>query len=295
MNHSARAHAPATQPKFNIQLRDLPDSFLTSAQQAIKNFVVGFVFKGAFIGSGTLITWGRHHGILTAEHVTNNPESAKLRVSFSSSNTDELQLMVADFPHYLGFEVRYLQNFTLGKRTSERFGPDLSVIQLPPSSTLNTIKAKKSFWSLTVRTEQKLAAALVKNGCDMIAGHVGAELEEQGARSGFKEVCFIPGLVAATGRLRYFERRTYDYIDVGSIRTLETDAPISYGGISGGSLWRVPILRKKGDDNTKVYFRDFFLSGVPFYESDEDSNGRRRIRAHGPKSIYQKLLPTLPR
>ena len=31
------------------------------------------------------------------------------------------------------------------------------------------------------------------------------------------------------------ELLTYDYIDVGSIRTTETDAPVSYGGISGGS------------------------------------------------------------
>jgi hypothetical protein len=60
-------------------------------------------------------------------------------------------------------------------------------------------------------------------------------------------------------------------------------SPCSYGGMSGGGLWRVYI------DTDKKVTRERRLVGVAFYEYDTDT-GQRMITCHGPKSVYTHLF-----
>ena len=134
--------------------------------------------------------------------------------------------------------------------------------------------------------------ALDDAGCMVIAGHPAEDIQNVGPIGGFKEATFSPGIVGFTGRIGYFEQDGLDYIDVDSKRTDESRAPASYKGVSGGSVWCVPILRRPGATNSQVQPGKLTLAGVPFYEFPEE-DGRIRIRAHGPRTIYQKLLSHL--
>src|SRR5580692_2497992 len=100
---------------------------LHQAGKQVENYLTALFLEGTFIGSGTFISWKNKFGILTAEHVTNHPSSSKLTCKFTADSGQVLQAVVASMPHRLGFEMRFLQNVTLGSRISDEFGPDISV------------------------------------------------------------------------------------------------------------------------------------------------------------------------
>jgi hypothetical protein len=296
--------AEAMQNEIQIQIKDLPDSFTEPVFQAVKCYAVGLGIEippppgqtendvCEIIGSGTLISWNQHFGILTAEHVTSFPPDPRLRLDTSWTSNQRLRLLLDDRVSTFGFEARALRIHTLGKSVERGFGPDLAVIQLPLVSELATLQAKRSFWSLTHESSAKLAKALDPLGCMVIAGHPGEDQTNVGSRGGFQEVTLAPGLVGFTGQQAYLEHGGFDYIEVASLRDATNQAPNSYAGISGGSLWRIPIMRKPKDNNSQVYPGPLTLAGVPNYEFIEGP-GKVRVRAHGPKSIYECLLTKL--
>ena len=67
----------------------------------------------------------------------------------------------------------------------------------------------------------------------------------------------------------------------------------SFGGVSGGGVWRVPVYRKKGDPKGAEYYQNRTLAGVAFYEENHLPDGRFFVRTHGPKSLYRTFLPEL--
>jgi hypothetical protein len=94
--------------------------------------------------------------------------------------------MLDDRPSDFGFEAHSLHLITLGVRETGEYGPDISVICLPRCDQLDTLKAKKSFWSLTANTTAKIAAALDERGCVAIAGHPAEDLNpDAGLLGGF--------------------------------------------------------------------------------------------------------------
>jgi hypothetical protein len=292
------------QDEIQIQIKDLPDSFTEPVFQAVKCYAIGLGIEipspngqikdevCEIIGSGTLISWNHHFGILTAEHVTSFPDNPKLRLDTRWGSVQRLRLLLDDRVSSFGFEALALQLHTLGKPAKAGYGPDLAVIQLPSISELATLQAKRSFWNLTNNTSDKLAKALDSFGCMAIAGHPGEDQKDVGSMGGFQAVTLAPGLVGLTGQEAYFESEGFDYIEVISMRDATNQAPNSYAGVSGGSLWRVPIMRKPKDNNSQVYPGPLILAGVPFYEFIEEP-GKVRVRTHGPKSIYEKLLAKL--
>jgi hypothetical protein len=95
---------------------------------------------------------------------------SRLTCKFNSSSEQKLQLVVARDRHALGFEMRHLQNVTLGPRGSDEFGPDISVIVLPESPQLGLIKSMKSFWRLDLQQTEKLTEALNEGNFVVLAG-----------------------------------------------------------------------------------------------------------------------------
>jgi hypothetical protein len=280
--------------KLKIKIDDLPGDFIKGVAQILGNYTVGVIFDGTPIGSGTLVEWDDQFGILTAEHVTNNPESSRLRLDFSGNDSRPLQLMVANYPTCLEFDGRWLKNVTLGIRESDEFGPDLSVIVLPRVPQLDTLKAKKSFLNIGHDPDKKMASALIDEGTIFVCGFPGEGQQSKGPQSGFSETVLLPGLAGASYRSMYFERNGLDYLEINSKRDESNDpitiAPKSYGGVSGGSFWRVPIYWESKSDN--IIFKEVYFAGVPYLELPVDEF-RSTIRAHGPKSVFQVLLSTL--
>jgi hypothetical protein len=274
-----------------LRLRDVPTDLWDEAVLHVGYHSVGLLLNGTFIGSGTLISWGDEFGVLTAEHVTNNPYSRDLRCDFSGNSRQVLGLVIIAGPHPLTFEVRCLKHLSLGKRVSDEAGPDAAVIVLPKSPQLSTIKAKKSFWSLTDSTDFKMHAALPQAGAVVMGGH---PQEEREPLSRLDPHSGAPAAFAAiTVQTGYFEKDGFDYVEVQSGPGRESKPLGTYEGMSGGGLWRVRVHRKSQDDAGKLFF-SLFLLGINFWQSAE-RNGSRTLRAHGPKTIYTCLLPKLMR
>jgi hypothetical protein len=87
-----------------------------------------------------------------------------------------------------------------------------------------------------------------------------------------------------------FEREGYDYVDLRSRRSLEPKTPTSFGGMSGSGLWRFSIAKVSGSV-LKPF--DFQLAGVAFYQLPDTGDGIATVRFHGPRSIYERLLPSV--
>ena len=65
--------------------------------------------------------------------------------------------------------------------------------------------------------------------------------------------------------------------------------PESYGGTSGGGVWRA-FTQMRTDQ--KKYLVQLRLLGVAFYQSDA-TNGSRSIICHGPKTIYDRMFTAI--
>lgn len=274
-----------------VNFGDVPQYVFQDAGQLIDKYSTALFLEKEFIGSGTFVSWKNKFGILTAEHVTNNPISSKLKCRFNANSEQILQLIFASQPHALGFEMRYLQNVTLGERESDEFGgPDASVIILHECSQLGIIKGIKSFWQLDNRKNEKVDEALDEGNFAVIAGCPAERLAEIDTQ--FGKIPSVRGIAAVpTKRSKYFTEGGYDYVEtsLGLGRLTGSNFIGSYKGVSGGGLWRVKI--GKHPSESKIITRPF-LAGVNFWQGDE-VEGVRIIRSHGPKTIYESLLPKL--
>jgi hypothetical protein len=214
-----------------------------------------------------------------------------LRLDTTEKSDQILRLTIVESPHELGFDARSLKVFTLGPRTNDEDGPDIAIIELPDSPALRTIAAIKSFWNLTYKTEERMQRALDDTGCVFIAGHLAEDLRELGDAPGFTDVIFAPGIIGLTGQDGYFTKNNLDYLEVASEQNGENQAPRSWSGISGGSLWRLPI----GQNAEGVWSAgEVTLAGVPFIEEYMKTPGHLRVCGHGPLTIYRELLARLP-
>jgi hypothetical protein len=68
--------------------------------------------------------------------------------------------------------------------------------------------------------------------------------------------------------------------------------PHSYGGLSGSGIWQLAF---KANNAGVVQVADRRLIGVAYYQGDLNDAGRRFILGHGPRSIYEILLPQIDR
>jgi hypothetical protein len=79
----------------------------------------------------------------------------------------------------------------------------------------------------------------------------------------------------------------FDLLDFNVSFGPDVAMPASYGGVSGGGLWRVEFTR--GSGNQLVPGRKLVV-GIVYWESASTAEGERTLTAHGPRSIYVELL-----
>ena len=124
----------------------------------------------------------------------------------------------------------------------------------------------------------------------MIAGMPACKQQSQGPSKHFDQVICLPGLGGATGVYRRFKRDGFDYLEVKASYSGNNVSPESFGGMSGGGVWRIPLkLNKK---NGEITFSEFFLAGVMFYQTAKSRNSRL-IRCHAASSIYERTYDAL--
>jgi hypothetical protein len=277
---------------FKYKIKELPKSLIKLAADECGRYSIPLIVNEQFMGSGTLVKIDNIHGVLTAEHVVNNPRDANLRLKCDSKSTQYFQTSIADFAHELKIPARLLSLFTT-RRRCDFCGPDLAFIRIPDSPFLGEIQARKSFYNLAIDPKKRKKTALNDRGIMVVCGWPAEEQIEGRAELGFSSTKGLMGYGFITGQVEYDYRDALDYVEVGvSYKSYKNVPPESFAGVSGGGLWRVPVFRKAVETVNKAYYSRCYLSGVAFYQTDV--RGRlRRIRCHGPRSIYEFFVPEL--
>lgn len=274
-----------------FQIGQLPSTVLQNAARFIGEHSTVLIHDNDIIGSGTFARVGERHGILTAHHVPNNPRSP---FKFGPDSGDTLGISVEATVHAFWLPLRYLVPHAIGEPKEEEFGPDLMFLEIPPSAQLQTIRAKRSFWNISFRAQERTAICYSDTNCLWsIAGYPGEWRRDEAPSHGFGAVYGFPNLIGYTGVENRLEKYGFDYFEVAVDYRSQTPLPTTFGGCSGGGLWRIPIsLPAENSPLEQLRTGDPVLSGVMFYETGLQRN-RLFIRSHGAKSIYEVLARRL--
>ena len=270
---------------------ELSKTVLQNAARFIAQHSTVLIHPVDIIGSGTFVSVAGRHGILTAYHVPNNKRSP---FNFEPGSGDRLGVGVDTTAHAFWIEMQYIVPHVIGKPKEEEFGPDLMFLEIPPSSQLHTIQAKRSFFNLSFKPDERMKICYSDMNCFWsIAGHPGQWKKHEAPEHGFDTVYGFPNLIGYTGVENRVEKYGFDYFEIAADYRSQDKMPQSFGGCSGGGLWRIPIsLPREDSPLEELQTGNPVLSGVMFYETALQSS-RRFIRSHGAKSIYEVLSSEL--
>ncbi len=263
-----------------VQPADIPDSLKDEAFRRLAHYSVAFLWledtphgwDAALRGSGTLVAIGKTFAILTAHHVIQKlPRSGRLGVFLSPTHE----------PHSI--DVDGLQYLEIARGSDDSVGPDLGAVLLAPSIA-SSIAAKKTFYNL-----EQQRAKLLRNPPDLRDGlwFVHGFLDEK--------TVVQPDEVSGHGLVKRFycygglgrpqtSFRTgdHDYFTIPVSPLTHAPVPRNFGGMSGGGLWQVPLVR---DESGKLTQQTPLLSGVAFYQEAVTDAGSG-LKCHGRVSVY---------
>lgn len=267
-----------------FKLGDLPLEIFDESFAELRSYFTAFVSDRRLIGSGTFVRLNGVRGILTARHVWD-------AVKRFSKENPHIGILISEKSHMHTIHIDYLLQSVDLPRKTESFGPDIEFIRLP-SANLGTIAAIKSFYNLDFKRSEKLEAAKSRYGVCIVMG-APAEKTIHHPENSNREVrttIYVSGMILQ--RSSPIKKNGFDYWD---LRTLSTEGGKveSFGGVSGGGIWRAELAKKPGSVFGSAKIKRLTLAGVAFYQS-RLRHGYRKLRAHGPESIYQKL-PRLTR
>jgi hypothetical protein len=145
-----------------IKVSDIPPEFFDSIMKHISNYTVGFTLPEetihsadvALCGTGTLVEFNGHYGILTAHHVMEalDKRTDEL-VKKGSKNSKEIGLIIAPGLHNYKIPLQHLRLIKIGRGEGEKEGPDLGIVVLP-KACIGTLRALESFSNLGLKREQ---------------------------------------------------------------------------------------------------------------------------------------------
>ena len=219
-------------------------------------------------GSGTLVMAGESHYILTAAHVW---EFLKKANQIGITITDNID-------HAFFMDVRAIVPTVEVKATIwNEWGPDLIFLKIP-AEYAGTIKAFKGFYSPAVDGESvDLPKEVIENRVLLGAPYELGTFTQSHADLRI-DGCFTDPSVPPVSK------GDYDFLDL-VVATPSDTALKSYGGMSGGGVWRVLIYCSQVTNRIAWSQR---LIGVAFYEL-ANIDGCRIVRCHGPQSVGDKF------
>ena len=276
--------------RFQIPIGEMPAEFLASNIPTIAQFCVSILHNSALAGSGTLVQCGDKHGIVTAHHVVykgNRP------FDFRYGSDDAIGLLIMDTPHEFVLPLKYIVCHDIGVPVSDEEGPDLVFLEIPPGEKLGALRARKSFFNITAKKAERLSF-LEDDGKGFWAISYSVDFQSTTVKmeNGFPAIV-VHTWVGYTGIDSRYDADEFDYIEAGVSYTSENDLPPTFGGASGGGLWKFPLSgAKRNDDKLDIEAGNPVYAGVLFYETHREEN-YRRIRCHGPKSLYQTMANKL--
>ena|GEM_PF-6078126 len=263
---------------FPLRLGDIPPEVKDRITNVISHYSVGLVILDRqdnllHAGSGTFVLAGGRHAILTAGHVIDGVKD------------NYLGLALTDYEHKFILERFCLEFKSAPRGKTESVGPDLGLIYIN-GPKISTIKEMRSFFNLDSYVPLiGKEVDIPKMGLWMVFGFP-KELYNIASHP-----IELVGTVYFATDHNYFERNGYDYFDFDFRSPHPGRIPPSLAGMSGGGVWHARVLYDPSTEKVHIPQDSDWLTllGVNFYESPI-SDGGRDLRAHGPKSIYVKLL-----
>jgi hypothetical protein len=268
------------------QINDIPDKLLDDIGRIIKCYTTAIILvtidsKGEqcplLIGSGTFVSTSNVFGILTAAHVVE-----KLIKKREFGRPYLLGLTLNDYAQRYAIHSNSLEPIIIANGQIESDGPDLGFIVLPHSEK-GTIEATKIFHNLDKNRVRILTAPPRFNeGLWAICGVPDEKtIDEHPDKrfAPFKGFFMFIGFGGVSGT---YTVGGYDYCDIKVKHNISPIIPDSFGGVSGGGLWQIPLKRSSLQTIEPI---EYILSGVAFYQTDRVGL-YRSIKCHGRKSIY---------
>jgi hypothetical protein len=218
-------------------------------------------------GSGTYIREGERYFILTAAHVWHNVLKDSDFVGVTLREIDDHRCFIETKAIVPRGPVR--------PEVWNNLGPDIVSLEIPPSR-VGEIKALRGFYEMDgglkamVKVDRSEAYLLVGT-----PGELGSFTQNHAS---VQLLGLWDGVPVA------FKAGDLDYFDFKA--RLHPDTPAgSFGGVSGGGLWRVQIYPhpESGEVESTVA-----LEGVAFWEHGT-SHGQGVIRCHGVESVRKVL------
>ena len=226
-------------------------------------------------GSGTLVSSGDAYWILTAAHVWDRKIKAASELGITLRKETD---------HCFPIDTNAIEPCHFKQQTEgEEWGPDLILLRIP-SALVGTIEANKASYHWELERPSALNIDRLETfyllGCPADLGTF-SSVYAKVAINGF------PVNVVAEHR-----RAQLDYLDVDAFVHDSLNMK-SFGGVSGGGLWRVWFFVDPKSREPSWAWR---LEGVAFYQFPIVDNFAI-IRCHGPQSIGQVVFncqPSLP-
>ena len=275
-----------------IEVGKIPIEVLVSIKQEVLSFSVGLVALVAegqrgipyLIGSGTLIQLDDFFAVLTANHVFE-------KTVYTHRKCEYLGVTVGSAVHRIMLPKVELQVTRIGGTDVLPKSPDLAIVKIP-KERLGDISARKSFWNIGKYEKLVLPSPMsIDAGVWALCGCPDVNTTGPTAMQGFDHVWTYQMLAGFSGVDREWTSGEFDYLQYSVSYSHGNNTPLTFGGVSGGGLWQVPL--EKGKDGT-VRHQRAILSGVAFYETAIES-GERSIICHGRRSIYEHVHAKMSR
>jgi hypothetical protein len=161
-----------------------------------------------------------------------------------------------------------------------------------PEARLGTLKAKKDFYNISARSEEKLDNALCDHGFFIFAGCPGCLSAEVPAHGESGQNLILPVVGACTTLVRRYDEGNFDFLELNVSYQPPSEAIQSFAGMSGGGVWRIPLIKRETDPIDRVTFKEPVLAGTAFYQTAAEA-GKCRIRCQGGRSIFVRTLQGL--
>ena len=219
-------------------------------------------------GTGTLVTDGKAHYVLTAAHVWHDVLKRAEKVGISLRADLYSQCLIE--------RTSIVPSGPAIPNSWRDWGPDIIFLRIP-EVRVGEINAFRGFYGLHCE-EQSLYRG-EHTQAYLVAGTPAALGTYTQNRASVQVMGFW-----AVKPPTYQKHEGWDYFDAEARFRSPTDAQ-SFGGVSGGGLWKVQIY---GDSSSDKIASTAILEGVAFYAS-KVSDGTGTIRCHGPKSIRRAM------
>jgi hypothetical protein len=236
----------------------------------VKHFTIGFALAGdtpAVKGSGVLIKHGDRHGILTCTHVDTYLRELKRPVGLVRLNRGLAQQAAT-------LDMDEVFSYSAGEDPWE--GEDIAFIHLPPHLVGNMdcafLDADKNFTK--PQPDDYRSLIQVHSAFGLVEEFTGATTRQSG-----RATTFLKG-VLTSGALRQFDKFT---ATLECFKENLSDLPASFGGTSGGGLWRVYVRKRDDGSFEAVHHR---LIGIA---SREELGSPPRITCQGMGRIEAML------